>query len=193
MTMLGKTHTNETKRKISQSMKELPPEFGRNISLSKLGKPRSKETRLKIGLGHIGKKHSLQTIEKIKKARQKQKLPYRDSKPERLVENILKSKEIIYKKHVQTIVGYPDFVIDPNICVFIDGEHWHANPKKYKSNDLITGKRKAKDIWIKDEKINKKLNKMGYKVIRIWEHQILNNPRIVLKEINNLNTTYDEL
>lgn len=193
MTMKGKKHTNKTKRKISQSIKKLSPEFGRKISLSKLGKPRSKETRLKIGLGHIGKKHYSETIEKIKKARQKQKLPYRDSKPERLVENVLKNERIGYKKHVQTVIGYPDFIIKPRTCIFVDGEHWHANPKKYKLNDLITGKRKAKDIWVKDENINKKLNRMGYKVIRIWEHQILNNPLIVLKEINNLNISYDEL
>ena len=49
-------------------------------------------------------------------------------------------------KH-KPIRGQPDVFIHPNICVFVDGDRWHANPKPFiyknkknpgfKSDDVI--------------------------------------------------------
>ena len=63
-----------------------------------------------------------------------------------------------------------DFVISNiNICVEFNGDIWHANPEKYKPEDIIFEK-KAKDIWINDEKkIQTLKEKRDIDTIVIWE------------------------
>ena len=64
------------------------------------------------------------------------------------------------------------------IAVEINGDYWHANPQKYKENDIISypyGKKKAHEIWNRDEKKIKKLQEGGYRVIILWESDINKN------------------
>ena len=51
----------------------------------------------------------------------------------------------------------PDFYIPKtNTCLFTDGTYWHSGVKRQ----------------YRDKRINKRLEKSGYNVIRIWEHDI---------------------
>ena len=50
---------------------------------------------------------------------------------------------------------------------------WHANPSKYKENDLIMGKILAKTLWEKDAKKRKKAEENGFRLIEIWEDAIV--------------------
>ncbi len=62
-----------------------------------------------------------------------------------------------------------------NIIIEVNGDYWHANPKLYKENDLIRrfgGYVKAGDIWKKDLERNHYIEKLGYKVLVIWEDEI---------------------
>ena len=64
-----------------------------------------------------------------------------------------------------------------NIIIEVNGNYWHANPKLYKENDLIRrfgGYVKAKDVWEKDLERNHYIEKLGYKVLVIWEDEIEN-------------------
>lgn len=64
-----------------------------------------------------------------------------------------------------------------NIIIEVNGNYWHANPKLYKENDLIRrfgGYVKAGDIWEKDLERNHHIEKLGYKVLVIWEDEIEN-------------------
>ena len=65
----------------------------------------------------------------------------------------------MYIKQGLTIHGQPDIFIKPNICIFADGNYWHANPKFYKPNSIIIGKKKAKDKWNSDNEKRDKLKK----------------------------------
>jgi len=75
---------------------------------------------------------------------------------------------------------------EPNICIFCDGDYWHANPNKYTKDIIISRNRNlsVEDIWKKDKKITNELKKNGYLVLRFWEYDILNNITNVLKIIN---------
>lgn len=57
--MLGKHHSNETKRKLSQSHtgKKLSEEHKKAIALSNTGGKRSEETKLKMSQAQLGEKH----------------------------------------------------------------------------------------------------------------------------------------
>ena len=63
-------------------------------------------------------------------------------------------------------------LLDTKIIIEINGDYWHANPEKYKAEDIINypgNKKYAKDIWNRDNKFIKYAEKNGYKVISIWE------------------------
>jgi len=110
--------------------------------------------------------------EKSRKVRMHQIFPKKDTKPEKMMQIALALHGIKFEKHLADY-GQPDIFIEPNICVFIDGDYWHANPDRYSPETQITRHKKAKDIWAYDTKINHRLNKGGYHVIRIWQSDII--------------------
>lgn len=67
-----------------------------------------------------------------------------------------------------------DFKID-NFIFELNGDFWHANPKKYKESDILHfpgGDVIAKDLWEKDNIKKKLAEDNGYKVIYYWECDI---------------------
>ncbi|KKM74815.1 hypothetical protein LCGC14_1396600 [marine sediment metagenome] len=127
------------------------------------GKVHSDETKEKLRLINTGKKHTEETKQKIREARKRQTLPVKNTKPERFLQSILSVNEIKYEIHKQDIFGYPDILINSNICIFIDGCYWHGCKKCGFVNKLKNEK---------DDKVTKTLKRQGYKIIRIWEHDI---------------------
>lgn len=83
-----------------------------------------------------------------------------------------------------------DFVVtEPiKVCIEINGDFYHANPKKYSDNDIIPirgsgGKITARQIWEND--LNKKnvLESRGYKVYYIWESDWNTDQQSVLEKV----------
>lgn len=70
----------------------------------------------------------------------------------------------------------PDIIIPENqIIIEIYGDIFHANPKKYKPNDIIitwAGELCAKDIWKQDKIRVNHLKSFGYKVYCLWVSDI---------------------
>ena len=77
-------------------------------------------------------------------------------------------------------VGFNAFDIrlaNTNIIIEVNGDFWHANPIKYKSDDLLpfpvpTGTKMAEEVWKKDARKNDYATKKGYNVIIIWESEM---------------------
>jgi len=150
-----------TKKKIKENHAKLSgekhPMFGKHLSKETLEK--IKHTFFKKGQipWNKGKKYSEKTREKIRQARMKQKFPLRDTSIELKVRFLLDQLRIPYKTHKAVMgVTQPDFFIEPNICIYCDGNYWHKLP----------------NIAEKDKKINEILKFAGYKVIRLWESEI---------------------
>lgn len=61
-----------------------------------------------------------------------------------------------------------------NCVIEYNGDLWHANPKKYKEDDLVISflskKMFAKDIWKREERRNNKIYDDGYKLLIIWDN-----------------------
>jgi len=155
----------------------------KKMSNSHKGYKWSEKSKEKARLSHIGiknhffgKKHTKEAIDKIKKSRQYLTMPQKDTIPELKTQSILVRHNISFEKH-KKILGRPDMFIEPNICIFVDGDYWHGNPNKYKPTDIIgAGKRKMPvfNKWKYDKKITNELKKLNYKVLRFWEHNINN-------------------
>ncbi len=75
------------------------------------------------------------------------------------------------------ILGKPDFANKKQkIAVFVDGCFWHKCQEHFvapKQNSKFW-KEKINKNTEHDNKINKKLKKEGWKVLRIWEHDVKN-------------------
>jgi G:T-mismatch repair DNA endonuclease (very short patch repair protein) len=81
---------------------------------------------------------------------------------------------------------YPDVIIkSKRVIIELYGDYWHANSKKYYANDIVHHNILAKDIWKRDRIRIRRLTKLGYKVIIIWESEYKKNKNKVLSRIEN--------
>ena len=82
----------------------------------------------------------------------------------------------------------PDIVLkDKKIIIEIYGNLWHGNPKLYKASDIIPrweGNIEAQEVWAKDAIRKKHLVSFGYKVVILWELDILKNFDKIKKTID---------
>jgi DNA mismatch endonuclease, patch repair protein len=88
-----------------------------------------------------------------------------------------------WRRHYQ-IFGRPDFVFrKERVAVFVDGCFWHGCPKHFKDP---VGNR---EFWIAkiggnrllDRKVSRELRLKGWRVLRIWEHELSKNNSSRLK------------
>ncbi len=98
----------------------------------------------------------------------------KDTGPEMKVRSALHKKGLRFRKHVKDLPGKPDIVFrKAKVAVFIDGDFWHGYrfpAWEDKVSDFwrkkITGNRK------RDARNHRKLRSKGWKVIRIWQHEV---------------------
>ena len=111
----------------------------------------------------------------------------KNTSPERALKKYLKKKG--YKISSVKLFGSPDIVLKrKKIAIFVDGCFWHKCRKHY-----IKPKTK-KSFWIKkinqnvkrDKIVNRTLRKNGWKIIRIWEHEIKNSKSQMESQIKPL-------
>lgn len=94
--------------------------------------------------------------------------------PELIVFSLLEQKGISFDRHVKELPGRPDIVFPhAKVAVFLDGSFWHGwrfplwqHKLSEKWRAKITATRE------RDRRNFRKLRRLGWKVIRIWEHQI---------------------
>jgi len=69
-----------------------------------------------------------------------------------------------------------DIIFKNKKLLEINGDYWHASPIKYKPNDIINYPGglylTAKEVWNRDEKKRKSVEKEGYEVFYLWETEI---------------------
>lgn len=109
------------------------------------------------------------------------------TKQEKLFHNWLKGKKIKHKMHPE-IEGRPDILIkDLNVLIFLDGCFWHKCPQCFQEPEA------NKKFWLtkieknvkKDGEVTNKLKKEGWKVMRIWEHEVKKDLQGCLKSIES--------
>ena len=104
---------------------------------------------------------------------------------ERKIHNHLKGRKIKHTMHPE-IKGSPDILLkDSNTVVFIDGCFWHRCPKCFqdpKSNMEYWAPKIERNVK-RDKENRKHLKRMGYKVVRIWEHEVKNDPHRCIEKI----------
>lgn len=86
----------------------------------------------------------------------------------------------------QPVFGKPDFVfVMHRIAVFVDGCFWHACPKhsNMPANNRPFWKKKLTANKARDLAVNKALRQAGWRVIRVWEHELTKHPQSCVERI----------
>jgi len=96
-----------------------------------------------------------------------------------------------WRRH-QPIFGKPDFIFPKaRLAVFVDGCFWHGCPKHatWPSNRAAWWRRKLLSNKKRDQLVNRKLRQAGWRVIRIWEHELarVNQARLLQRFQRELN------
>ena len=102
-------------------------------------------------------------------------MPTRDSSPELELRRILHGLGLRYRLHARLLPGTPDIVFpSAMVAVFVDGCFWHGCPKhatQPKGNASFWATKLAANKE-RDRKVNHALRAKGWKVLRIWEHDL---------------------
>lgn len=116
------------------------------------------------------------------------------------IESLLSEKNIQFESEVKNkFCAFNDFlqreyspivdilIEDKKIVIEVNGDMWHANPKKYKPTDLIHkwgGRISAEKIWQFDKARKQQIEKFGYIVITIWEDDVKKNNKKLITLLN---------
>jgi DNA mismatch endonuclease, patch repair protein len=112
----------------------------------------------------------------------------RDTKPEKAVELILQEFGLAFETQCRGLPGRPDFVLRAQrIAIFVDGDFWHGWR-------FPTWRLKLSEKWEekiatnrrRDARNHARLRRIGWKVVRIWEHQIETDPDRVRAGLEDL-------
>lgn len=97
-----------------------------------------------------------------------------ESRLETWIHRILSEMNIPYSTqfYIRPYI-YDVLITDINVFIEVNGTLWHADPRFYKSDDILPrmGKR-AQEIWDKDKKKLNLASSKGYKTVVLWEEDI---------------------
>ena len=98
----------------------------------------------------------------------------KDTKPEMRLRRALHAHGLRYRVHAK-LPGKPDIVFGPaRLVVFVDGCWWHCCPTHFRMPESNA------DFWRskfdrnveRDIRATNRLRRMGWSVLRFWEHEI---------------------
>lgn len=109
----------------------------------------------------------------------------KDTKPELLLARLLQRAGKSFQVHQRDLPGRPDFVFRrAKLAVFVDGDFWHGWR-------FPTWRLKLSEKWEakidanrrRDRRNHARLRRSGWRVVRIWEHQLEADPDACLRRI----------
>ncbi|KKW14687.1 MAG: mismatch endonuclease Vsr protein [Candidatus Jorgensenbacteria bacterium GW2011_GWB1_50_10] len=106
--------------------------------------------------------------QRMRKIRLLHVFPVKDTKIEVALQDELRKRGIKFVTHISLIICQPDiFLPEARLVVFADGDYWHGCPIHYP----IPTKRQQEYID-RDSYQVAYLTRLGYRVLRFWEHEI---------------------
>lgn len=128
---------------------------------------------------YIIEKPSKEVSDRMRKVRSK------DTVIEKSTERLLKQLYLQYEKQPK-MLGHPDFILpDQKIAIFCDSSFWHGRTTKkqfFKRNQSFW-EHKIQENKKRDRKTNRDLRRLGWKVLRFWDDDILKRPMFIARKI----------
>ena len=89
-----------------------------------------------------------------------------------------------YRLHAKDLPGKPDIIFrKARVLVFCDGDFWHGRNFDQRRERLARGNNadywiaKIKGNIVRDARQNRILRQSGWRILRLWETDVLRNPR----------------
>lgn len=191
----GRVISEITKKKLSDLNrgKIIPEEVRKKISMTLRGikrHPFTEEHRKKISRSNKGKKRSEEIRIQLRNNRSLQTFPKRDSKIEKKVRDFLRNLDIEFLTHhpiskIKYLYQCDIFIPSMNLILECDGCYWHGCSICFQNHN--TSQKKQIE---RDRIRTKELIESGYRIIRLWEHEIIGIDR---EKLNNLIHEYKPL
>jgi len=125
-------------------------------------------------------------VSKNKRSKIMRAIKSKETKLEVSFRKVLWEKGFRYRKNSVKYFGKPDIVLKKyKTVIFLDSCFWHgckrhlrmpSSRKKYWINKIERNKQR-------DKKVSLYYKKLGWKIFRIWEHEIRKNPERSLEKI----------
>ncbi len=90
-----------------------------------------------------------------------------------------------WRRH-QPLFGKPDFVFrQARLALFVDGCFWHGCPQhcNLPANNRAFWRKKLATNKARDRRVNRVLRAKGWRVVRIWEHDLAKRGGVCIKRI----------
>jgi DNA mismatch endonuclease Vsr len=107
------------------------------------------------------------------------------TKAEDALRRLLRPLRLRFREHPANLPGRPDFANDRlRIAIFVDGDFWHGRWWRRGGKLPVSNRR----YWVaklqrnveRDRQADRRLRNSGWSVVRIWETDLLRDPRSVL-------------
>ena len=109
---------------------------------------------------------------------------------ETLLRKAMRANGLRFRVHVRELPGVPDAVFPhARVCVFCDGDFWHGRHWIDLRRALAT--RANSRYWLakieanrrRDRRQVRQLRAAGWRVVRLWERDILKNPEAAVRRV----------
>ena len=90
------------------------------------------------------------------------------------IQSLLNKLNIEYTCNVFLFSYNWDILFRNKKIIEVQGDFWHGNPKFYKETDILLNGLTVHDVWKKDERKKKLIEKKGYTLYYLWESDINN-------------------
>ena len=125
---------------------------------------------------------------KEQRSRAMKRVKLRNGSIERVVHRELRVRNFKFQRHVRSLPGSPDIVFSGSrVAVFVDGDFWHGWR-------LPAWERKLSPFWReklranrkRDQRNFRKLRSLGWKVVRVWQHQLTEDREACIQRITQM-------
>jgi DNA mismatch endonuclease, patch repair protein len=108
--------------------------------------------------------------------------------------NIFKEYHVNGWRRNQNLFGKPDFTFrNIRLVIFVDGCFWHCCPlhATWPANNQEFWEKKLNANKARDRQVTRELKKQGWRVMRIWEHELQtrNRPKLIARIKRNVSWT----
>ncbi|WP_270933294.1 very short patch repair endonuclease [Falsiroseomonas oryzae] len=113
------------------------------------------------------------------------KIRGRDTGPERIVAGLLQDAGLTFESHARDLPGRPDFVLrDRQVAILVDGDFWHGwRFPEWRDKLSPAWEAKIEANRQRDRRNIRRLRRLGWAVIRLWEHQVKRDPAKCLSRV----------
>ena len=120
------------------------------------------------------------------RSRAMKRVKLKDGSLEVLVQRELRARGLKFRRHIRTLPGRPDIVFPKQkVAVFVDGDFWHGWR-------LPAWEHKLSPFWrdklhtnrARDQRNFRKLRALGWKVVRLWQHDVLRNIAACIQRVH---------